>query len=311
MLKTQFILALGCTVVFLAACGGATAPQPASATLNGVSKLDREAGKAELSVSALNETGDLLEQGSLSAVSATVNEADINVSAGVCGTGQIESRGDLRAVLSLDGSGSMSVNDPEKNRASASKQFVARMSSSDLAAVSSFSGGSEIPMWQTLTADKALLDEAIDKATSARGGTNLWGAAVASINYLAEESGTNKVAVILTDGRDTSSRSNPEEVIALANEKGISVFMIGLGDERRINVTAMTDVASATNGFYRNVADSSGLDSLFDTALNASKAAGCIDITFDPVPVSGQTVTGELEFSINGKAFASEYSVNF
>ena len=298
-------------LIFVVACGGTSLPQPAEATLNGITKLDRDNGVAELSVSALDDAGELLEGGELDNVSAEVNEEGFSVIGGVCGTGEIESKGPLTTILTLDGSGSMDDNDPTEQRTVAAQNFVMRMSQADEAAVASFSDRIQISLHQSLTSDKSLLEAAVNNATRSFGGTNLWGAALESIEYLASEPGTNKVAIVLTDGDDTESRASPADVVSRANATNIRVFMIGLGNENTINVADMTDVASNTNGFYHNVSDDTGLDSLFNAALNASKASGCIDLTFQPVPTSGQSLTGELSFDINNKAFSSAYQVTF
>ena len=306
--STLVILVVLSVASLLAACGGP--PPPADATVNGVTSIDRTTGEVEFSVSALNQEGELLGDGNLSNVTATVEQPGFAVEGDVCGTGTIEDKGPLTTILTLDASGSMSSNDGNRRRNGAAKLFVQRMSGEDRAAVSWFSSGS-ISLEQELTSDKALLGAAVDRATRAGGFTNFWGSSMESVNFLGEATGANKVAVMFTDGLDTSGRATPQEVINNAQAKGVRVFMIGLGDDTRINSAEMKDVATGTQGFYRNSSDAEGLEQLFNLTFNAAKASGCIDITFTPVPTPGTTVSGGLTFEVNNGSFTGDYSVTF
>src|SRR5690625_7551343 len=76
--------------------------------------------------------------------------------------------------MSLDGSGSMSWNDPDEDRNAAAKQFVSRLGPTAQLAVASFPSstfGEDYTLHQDFTSDKALLEAAIDEATFASGGT--------------------------------------------------------------------------------------------------------------------------------------------
>src|SRR5690625_6026019 len=78
--------------------------------------------------------------------------------------------------MSLDGSGSMSWNDPDEDRNAAAKQFVSRLGPTAQLAVASFPSstfGEDYTLHQDFTSDKALLEAAIDEATFASGGTPL------------------------------------------------------------------------------------------------------------------------------------------
>ena len=72
---------------FLAACGDPPPPPPADATVNGVTSIDRATGEVEFSVSALDQEGELLNSGSLSDVTATVDQPGFTAEGNVCGNG--------------------------------------------------------------------------------------------------------------------------------------------------------------------------------------------------------------------------------
>lgn len=321
-MKHARITMLATILLLLIAACSSPAPQvrPDKAVINGVSSLDREAGRANFSVSAFK--GDtLLTEGALSDVSATVTEATTkgNVArattftptAATCQNGTITSAGDISAILTLDGSTSMTWNDRSKLRNTAAKEFVSRMAGNDQAAVAWFSS-TDLQMVQTITSDATLLNTGIDNATKNSGSTNLWGASIDSINYLTSLSNaSNKVAVVFTDGADTRNQSTPAEIIAQAKAQNVRMFMIGLGSVGSINVDDMTNIASSTNGFYRNANNAQGLTELFNLAFNAAKAAGCVSVTFAPVPPAGTTITGTLSFKVNGAPFTGDYEVIF
>jgi hypothetical protein len=294
-----------------------TGPIPVKATFNGVRKIDAATGNAQISVSALDKDNRLLPSGTITEPTVTVSSATssglnsratFQATSNVCGS-IASSAGNLTVLLTFDGSGSMSDTDPKELRNQAAKSFVDRMGSSDQAMVGSFSTLVSLPPISDLTSDKVKLKAAIDKATYASGGTNLWGAAFESANLIATASGSSKIAIIFTDGEDTSGRYTPSEVIANATAKGIKIYMVGFGVS--INATEMTQVANGTNGIYRGVGTASDLKDLFNTTFNAATSSGCIEMKFSPTPVVGTTVSGTVQFKVNGTALNTPFTINF
>lgn len=316
-------IALAASAWLLSACTTSTSGA-AKATFNGVTALDAASGTANLSVSALDSQGNVVSTGTLSDVSATVTSVadsggpiatSYSASAMICGqiTG---SSGDITGILTLDATGSMSSSDPAMLRADAAKGFVARMASTDRAAVASFdssttptSGYLAIYLHQTLTSDKTLLDTAIDAATYNGGTTNLWDAGVDSANYLAAVTGSNKMALLLTDGADNASSSTPANVVSAAQSAGVKVYTVGLGSY--VDAQDLIDIASQTGGTYTQVQDATDLSALFDSIFNATQAAGCIQVQFSPVPASGHIIKGRLTFKLDGQLLTADYVVYF
>lgn len=310
MKRVGLVVGICMVLVLMVSCSGGL-PPPAEAVVNGVTKVDRESGRAELSVSALDNEGNLLTSGTVSGVRAEVDQDGFSVAAGACNSGRIEDLGPLTAMLTLDASYSMSWNDPSQLRATGAKRFVDRMGSGDVAAISSFEDN-RFPVYTNgFVSDKDELYTAIDSATYIGSGTPLWDAAVGVINYMSQAEGSNKVAIIFTDGEDTGSRNRSQGVIDLANQEDIKIFMIGLIGSGSIDTREMLNVATQTSGFYADADDADGLESLFNRTFNASKASGCIDLIFQPVPTSGITLTGGLNFRVNNREFSGSYEVTF
>ncbi len=319
--------------VSIAAVGCSSNPtlQPSKATVNGVSSIDRDAGRAELSVSALDAEGDVLASGTIGNVSATVDQSGYTVAGGTCGEpeSQITSLGPVTVALTFDATPSLTADcygwacppiphdpfDPNDNtlRREGGLNFVSSLKEDGQATVSYFNGDDGLVEVQTLTRDKVLLEQAVLAATSREAigsGTPLWDASVSTIDLLADVAGGNRIAIIFTDGGDTTFSSSGR-VIAAAQAAGVRVFYIGLGETT--NVADMQNIAQATepNGLYVSAKDRTELIDAFEGVANSSQGSGCIDIIFDPAPSPNTTLTGGLTFQIDGRSFSSSYEVDF
>lgn len=316
-------------ILLLAACVSPENKEvvPDKATVNGVIKVDNDNGRADLSVSAFKDE-QLLEEGTISDVSATVESvssqataaslqttaATYNATAAVCQNGNITSAGDMSALILMDASGSMRWNDSRKLRNTAAKEFVSRMTGNDRAAVAWFSTSDSYTLVQGLTADKTLLEAGVDSATLSTGTTNLWGSSFDGVNYIHSQVPTdkNKFVLVLTDGEDTKDLKKPADIITLAQNTKVRMFMIGLeASAGSVDANNMIKIAGDTNGFYRSVRDAQGLSELFNSAFNAAKSAGCVSVTFSPLPPKGTTLRGKLSFKVNDTSFVGDYEVVF
>lgn len=331
-LYTLSLIAAIALSLLLAACSSGP-PPPAEATVNGVTSIDRVNGSAQFSVSGLNANGEVVTSGTIGDVSGTVDQAGFEVDPGVCGEegqeGQITSLGPVIAALSFDATPSLTdncagsacppvPNDPfDENgntvRREGGLDFVANMKSEAQVAISYFNGADGLVTVQGFTSDKDMLEQAVIEATSPDaigGGTPLWAASENTIELLSSIQGENRIAVIFTDGQDTTF-DNPSAVETAAQSADVRVFYIGLGEAQ--NVDAMIDIAKATepNGLYVSAKDKSELLEAFDGVVNSSQAAGCIGTGFSPIPAPGQTMTGTLSFTIDGAPFTGDYEVTF
>lgn len=325
-MKKRVVLSLfvvAALALVLSACqtGGVS-----SLSFNGISGIDAANGTANLSVSALDGSGNVIGSGTLTVPTATVSKVTdafgspvsttYAATATICGS-ITTTTGDLRAMITLDATGSMASSDPSDLRAEAAKSaFIDRMSGSDQAAVSSFDTGTSptgsyqaIHVYQDLTSDHAALKTAVDDATFAGSLTNLWDAGVDSVDYFANQgvTGGNRVVVLLTDGLDTSSSNSPSDVISAATSSGVRVYTVGLGSS--LDSADLIDIASQTGGTYGQVVDPADLSGLFDGIFNASQGSGCVQVKFSPVPTSGHIITGTLTVKVNGTPVTATYQV--
>ncbi|NQZ10623.1 MAG: VWA domain-containing protein, partial [Algicola sp.] len=95
-----------------------------------------------------------------------------------------------------------------------------------------------------------------------------------------EETETNKILILLTDGQNTAGNITPEEALKIAVSKKITVYTIGVGaDEmlvqsffgnRRINPSQdldeamLTNIATQTGGQYFRARDTKGLEDIYN-----------------------------------------------
>lgn len=308
--------------------------RPASITVNGFVP-GSSPGTAQLSVSAFDTHGELLESGALTepalsgmAIAAPAGlrtQSAARLTASVTGTatvcGNIVSLGAVTAAITLDATGSMSYTDPQELRRGAAKQFIARLAGKDSAAVSSFDTGTPpspgytaMHIWQDFTTVHAALNSAVDHATFAGGSTPLWSATDDSRLFLLGHAGTNRVAVVLTDGGDNASYVDRDQVVANAQAAGVRLFMIGLGGDAYIDGSGMKDAAARTGGLFARADKADELVGLFDGVFNASRAAGCLNVTLQvdgAEPAHGTSIQGLLTVKVDGTPVSGRFRVDF
>ncbi len=109
--------------------------------------------------------------------------------------------------------------------------FAQRIRSQDLAQIIDFD--SRVAIVQGFTSDKALLEKAI-RGTASGGSTSLYNAIYIALRDLSkirarsEEEIRRQAIVVLSDGEDTTSLVNFEEVMELAKRSETAVYTIGL-----------------------------------------------------------------------------------
>jgi Ca-activated chloride channel family protein len=79
-----------------------------------------------------------------------------------------------------------------------------------------------------------------------------------------------KVLILLTDGQDTASRMQPDRAAGIAQERGIVIHTVGIGDPRatgesKVDTATLKKVAAATGGRYFFGQDESQLDQIYAT----------------------------------------------
>lgn len=305
MKKTLWLVPLTLTLT-LSACGGGgstapTTPAATSGTINGVRVLD--ANTYQVGFTPLDGT-QVVSTATLTSVTVTDLSAGA-ATASVCGN--VQGQSVISTAITLDSTGSMSFTDPNQLRRDAAKAFVARLRSSDTAAVLSFdtdttpsAGMNAAYQWQAFTSDKTALNTAIDKATFDGGATPLYDAVIDASKLAKANAGSGKPGVlVLTDGEDNSSSADVAAAIAAAKANGTAVYAIGLDAGSSLAFTDLQNLASQTGGLFQIATDAKQLQTFFDQVFNSFVAQGCVQINFTNKPAANTVITGKLHITVS------------
>ncbi|GEM46351.1 vWA domain-containing protein [Deinococcus cellulosilyticus] len=315
--------------VLLGACNptpSVTYTPPKTGTVNGYTIDATNKDTIKFNVSALDDGGKVILNGKIDSFTVKVDEvtgnpesnnaADVTATTTICGQ-YTSAGGPITCAVVLDASSSMTSTDPDEKRSEAAKQFVGRISSTDQVAVANFGAGGKDPyedlhVYQSFTADKALLNKAIDDATKATGSTPLWESTVEATDLLSKAAGNNKIALVLTDGQ-ANGTGNVDTTIAAAQKANVKLFMVGLA-KGQIDERDMQKAAQMTGGLYSKVTEAAQLNDLFNKAFNQSQAFACLQVVFKlkgKVPAAGTEIKGTLTIKMNGGQFVAPYAVTF
>lgn len=166
-------------------------------------------------------------------------------------------------VFTIDSSGSMSREDPEDIRKTASQAFVDKLREEDRAAVVDFATGAQLLI--ELTTDKNEVKYAIDMIDSS-GGTNLNRGLTEAIDEIAKNGNEDhlKYVIFLTDGQGSWRDSTLE----YAKEHGVVVYTIGLGDG--VEAELLQRIAEGTGGKYFPAENADQLEEIFEETAGDS-----------------------------------------
>lgn len=150
-------------------------------------------------------------------------------------------------VLAIDRSQSMKGK-PLATAVAAARVFVDHKPPSDEIAVSTFASEAIVPTpfsTSTTDTDVALRSIAVD----ATQGTRMYDALVQDIAALKQETLPGKVIIVVTDGNETSSSANLDDVIAAARKAHVSVYAIAI-ESRLFAPDQLKKLAAGTGGHY-------------------------------------------------------------
>lgn len=168
--------------------------------------------------------------------------------------------GPIHTVLVIDTSGSMDEAGKMEGARNAASQFVDMMRPGDETAVIAFS--SQPRLIQPFTDNTSDLNRSI-QSLSPDGSTALYDSLIQGVDTLENVEG-RRALLVLTDGRDIVGTDDPrqasnaslEQAIDHAQEQGISVQVVGLGDRGSadlrtgIDQPVLQQIASETGGTY-------------------------------------------------------------
>jgi Ca-activated chloride channel family protein len=142
--------------------------------------------------------------------------------------------------------------------------FVDQLGVDDEAEIVKFA--SEIEVVQGFTSDKDLLTNAIYYPVDVGSHTRLYDAAWQAVDDIALGLKPRKAVIILTDGEDDDGTGDPisshslSEVINHANDIGVPLFTVGLGN---INDAVLEQMANDTGGQFFDSPTSDNLGNIY------------------------------------------------
>jgi Ca-activated chloride channel family protein len=177
-------------------------------------------------------------------------------------------------ALAIDISDSMLANDLQPNRLEAAKSIGTEFISgriNDRIALVAFAG--ETTTLSPLTTDYTMLKEylkILNTSIIKTSGTAIGLALSSCINKLRDVPGKSKIAIIISDGDNTSGSIDPEIAIELAKTFGIRVYTIAIGENsgvEKIDEKTLKMMAEKTDGLFFRANDNNTLSKIF-TKIN-------------------------------------------
>jgi len=163
----------------------------------------------------------------------------------------------ITALVMLDTSGSMTV--ILKRVKEAAEQFLIRLLPEDTGRVSAFHERIQFLPANEFTSDRDLLIRSLRELDFGNG-TNLWDAVDEGIRRL-EDTPPRKVILVFTDGDDTGSRRDLDDVMHQARAKEVMIYAIGMGTQyfngqqmvRSSPAKGLRKLAEETGGGFYNL----------------------------------------------------------
>jgi tight adherence protein B len=162
------------------------------------------------------------------------------------------------------------------------------------------------------TPDRAAFAEAVERIR-AKGATALYdGIAVAERLLDPEESPdaegfTDRGVVVLSDGKDTASRIDAEELAVLLDDAGAGVDVVAFGEA---DLPVLTKLTAAGGGRVLSASDPAALSGIF-RSLAADLSAPVVVTATVPPELSGQPATLRVSVATRGAPVTAEAPVRF
>ena len=152
------------------------------------------------------------------------------------------------------------------------------------------------------TTDRALVRAEVGRFAASGfdpGSSRLWDAVVRGLDMFPGErdapSYVSRAVVFLSDGRDTSSLRKRADVSQQAQERGVQLYPLGLGDVYQ--ESELRALATATNGAYFAVAELAQLEAQFEALVN--DFAGQYKLSYTTLRREGAYAV-RIETTVNG-----------
>ena len=145
-----------------------------------------------------------------------------------------EKRNGIEAIIALDISNSMLAQDVQPSRLDKSKLMIENLINSfinDKIGLVVFAGEAyvQLPITSDYVSAKMFLSDITPNLISAQG-TDIARAIRVSLSSLTQQKGVGKAIILITDGED--NEGGALEAVKEAKEKGVNVFILGVGDSK-------------------------------------------------------------------------------
>ncbi|WP_121061620.1 VWA domain-containing protein [Chachezhania antarctica] len=131
--------------------------------------------------------------------------------------------------------------------------------------------GSSAFLQAPLTDDLDTIIELLDQTQVGMAGprTALGDAIGLGIRTFEESDIDQRLMILLSDGSDTASKMSPVNAAEIANDRGVEIFTIGVGDpdatgEDRVDLATLQTIADRTGGQYFFAEDEAALQAVYD-----------------------------------------------
>ncbi|MBW4437949.1 MAG: VWA domain-containing protein [Pleurocapsa minor GSE-CHR-MK-17-07R] len=206
-------------------------------------------------------------------------------------------------VLAIDVSDSM-IGQPLELARQAARLYVESLRPTDSVGVVTFASSAQV--LQPVTTDHEAVLAAIDSITN-DGQTALYQGTFDAINLAADASIDRRVVILLSDGAEFGGLSSvtPADVLALAGERFITVYTIGLGfgPDRAF----LQDVSAATGGQYTESPTADELAGIYTELGRLLSSQYVITLACD-LPADGTEYTLTLQADADGATLTDDFS---
>ncbi len=180
-------------------------------------------------------------------------------------------RGGVDMVMAIDLSSSMLTQDVSPSRLEVAKKLAilfAKNRTQDQISIVAFAGSPYLA--SPLTNDLTYITKALFLLQSRQikeEGTALGDALGMSINQIREEKNPKKVAIVISDGNNTTGNLDPITAASLAKSFGIKVYTIAVGSNKPsldpVDESTLRLMAEKSNGQFYRATDSKTLSTIF------------------------------------------------
>jgi len=208
-------------------------------------------------------------------------------------------------VLALDLSGSMDARDfkaedgsPMQRLAAVKdvmRQFIAERDGDRMAMIIF---GTKAFVQAPFTEDLQSLNGFLDQSVVGMAGPNtaLGDAIGLGIRIFEASEVDQRLMILLSDGADTSSRMTPINAAALAADRGVVIYTIGVGDpegsgEDRVDLGALEDISKRTGGQFFFASDAEALTQVY-AAIDEQNPRAVETVSFRPSESLGHIPLG-------------------